>query len=422
MRRPRLTELADHEPVVTGRGIVSPIGHDLETVARNLRAGTSGISVDPDFVERGFRCHVSGRIRGIEPREHFKVRELKSMSRLSLYSSIAALQAVREAGLGPAELARGETGVVIGTNMGSPETIVKNAGIARVQGSPRRIGSHGMDTSMGSSCSANASVLLGTGGVVEGLSAACATGLSSVGYAARLIRHGYQDTVICGGSEEDGWASAHTFDAMGVLCADSNDEPERASRPLDRSRSGFVHAGGAGVVVLESAARARRRGVRPLARVTGFWSGGDGSRNMFATSKEGQRRSLEAVLRDAEARPDSIDYVNLHATSTPVGDRVELANLAEVLGTEGYLVSSTKSQTGHAIGAAGALELVFCLLMMEHGFVAPAVNFRHLDDDLAHLSELVARETTERTLARVLTSNFGFGGTIAFMILDRIEA
>lgn len=420
MKALRLAGLGDREPVITGRGIVSPIGNDVETVAAALRAGRSGISVDPGFVERGFRCHLSGRVAGIEPEAHFDVRELKSMSRLSLYSSVAVRQAVAEAGLGPEDLEREETGVVIGANMGSPETIIANARVVETDGSPRAIGSHGMDPAMGSTCSANASVLLGTRGVVESVAAACATGLASVGYAARLVRHGYQDTVICGGSEEDGWAGAHTLDALGVLCPDSNDEPERASRPLDRSRNGFVHAGGAGVLVVESAARAKRRGARPLARITGFWSASDGSKRIFSPSREGQRRCLEAVLRDGCADPASIDYVNLHATSTPVGDRVELANLGEVLGAEGYLVSSSKSQTGHAIGAAGAMELVFCLIMTERGFVSPTVNFRELDEDLEHLTDLVAREAVERPLRRVLTSNFGFGGTNTFMILDSL--
>jgi 3-oxoacyl-[acyl-carrier-protein] synthase-1 len=275
---------------------------------------------------------------------------------------------------------------------------------------------------MASTCAANATVLFKTRGVGEALSSACATGLHNIGYAYRLIRHGYQDTMIAGAAEEDGWATAFGFDAMRVLCADSNDRPERASRPLDRTRSGFVASGGGGAVVLESWRRASARGARPLARVAGYWSSTDGSGDMTAPSAEGQQRLIRAALRDAGLEPRAIEYVNLHGTSTPTGDVTEVLSLVETLGAEGYLVSSSKSQIGHALGGAGAIELVFTLLMLEHGFVAPSINIEELDPALEPYRHLVATRAVERPIRFAMTNNFGFGNTNGCMIVERVDA
>jgi 3-oxoacyl-[acyl-carrier-protein] synthase-1 len=413
--------LAANDVVVTGRGVVSPIGNSIADVLPALREGRSGLAVDPDFVKYGFKCQVAGRVRDLDPAKYFTEEQMLSMSRTSLFSSIAAVQAVRESGLGQADLEREETGVVIGCGLGSAEDLVQNAQKMFEQRSPRRIGSHGIDKTMASTCAANATVLFKTRGVGEALSSACATGLHNVGYAARLIRHGYQDTVICGAADEDGWGTAHPFDAMRVLCADSNDRPERASRPLDATRAGFVPAGGAGVVVLESAKRALGRGARPFARIAGYWSSSDGSGDMTAPSADGQRRLIRAALRDGGVDPRAIEYVNLHGTSTPTGDVVEVLSLVEAIGAEGFLVSSSKSQIGHALGGAGSIELVFCLLMLEHGFVAPSINIETLDPALEPYRHLVAMKTVERPLRMVMTNNFGFGNTNGCMILERVE-
>lgn len=418
----RLSEMADGDVVITGRGAISPIGNSPAECLPALREGRSGLVVDPDFVKHGFRCHVAGRVKGLDPAQWLTEEQMLSMSRTSLYSSIAALQAVKEAGLEPEDLERDETGVVLGCGLGGAETIIQNALKMFEQKSPRRLGSHAVDRTMASTCSANATVLFKTRGVGESISSACATGLHAVGYAARLIRHGYQDTVIAGAADEDGWGTAHGFDAMRVLCADSNDRPERSSRPLDRTRSGFVPAGGAGVVVLESAARARARGARPLARIAGYWSATDGTGDMTAPSAEGQRRLIRAALRDGKV-PDrgAIDYVNLHGTSTPAGDVIEVQSLAEAIGAEGYHVSSSKSQIGHGLGAAGAIELVFCLLMLEHGFVAPSINVEELDPALEPFRHLVATRPIEKPLRRILTNNFGFGNTNGSMVLEKVD-
>jgi 3-oxoacyl-[acyl-carrier-protein] synthase I len=329
---------------------------------------------------------------------------------------------VREADLTPVDLERSESGVVLGCGLGSAETIIENGRKLVEQGSPRRIGSHGVDHTMVSTCAANATVYFKTRGVGEALSSACATGLHNIGCAYRLIKHGYQDTVLCGAADEDGWASAHCFDAMRVLCADSNECPERASRPLDRTRAGFVPAGGAGVVVLESAARALARGARPLARIAGYWSATDGSGDMTAPSSEGQRRLVRMALKSGDLHQGHIDYVNLHATSTPTGDDVEVVSLAEELGDGDYLVSSSKSQIGHALGAAGGIELIFCLLMLEHGFVAPSLNVDELDPALEPHRRHIALKPVDRPLRYVMTNNFGFGNTNGSTILERVDA
>ncbi|HEU5318013.1 MAG TPA: beta-ketoacyl-[acyl-carrier-protein] synthase family protein [Chloroflexota bacterium] len=414
-------ELRPDDVVITGRGVISPIGNSVAETLPALRAGRSGLAVDPDFARLGFRCHVGGKVRDLDVGQYLSEPETLSMSRTSLYSTIAAIQAVREAGLTPADLERSESGVVLGCGLGSAETIIENGRKLIEQGSPRRIGSHGVDRTMASTCAANATVYFKTRGVGEALSSACATGLHNIGYAYRLIKHGYQDTVLCGAGDEDGWASAHSFDAMRVLCADSNDCPERASRPLDRTRAGFVPAGGAGVVALESAQRALGRGARPLARVAGYWSATDGSGDMTAPSSEGQRRLVRAALRSGGLEPGVIDYVNLHGTSTPTGDAVEVLSLVEELGDGDYLVSSSKSQIGHALGAAGGIELVFCLLMLEHGFVAPSINIEELDPTLEPHRRYIATAAIERPLRYVMTNNFGFGNTNGSMVLERIE-
>lgn len=418
----KIAELKTDDVVVTGRGVVSPIGNSLDDALASLRAGKSGLWVDPDFVAHGFRCHVSGKIRDLDPSRWFSEEQMLSMSKTSLYSSIAAAQAVQEAGLQPADLQREESGVAIGCGLGGGQSLVSSVQKTVEQKSPRRVGSHGVDSAMASTCAANATVLFKTQGVGEALSSACATGLHNVGYAYRLIRHGYQDTMIAGAGEEDTWINALGFDAMRVLCADSNENPQRASRPLDRTRSGFVPSGGGGAVVLESWERARARGARPLARIAGFWSSSDGSGDMTAPSPDGQRRLLRRVMREAHLEPGQIDYVNLHGTSTPTGDVLEVESLVAELGAQGYLVSSSKSQIGHALGAAGAIELVFTLLMLEHGFVAPSINVQELDPRLEPHRALIATEPAERPLRRAMTNNFGFGNTNGSMILEKVEA
>jgi 3-oxoacyl-[acyl-carrier-protein] synthase-1 len=416
------SELRPDDVVITGRGVVCPLGNSVDAIVAPLREGRSGIAHDPEFEARGFRSWVSARIRGIDPAEHFTETQRLAMSRASLYSSIAAQQAVREAKLLPQDLERENTGIVLGSGIGGLGTNYRLYDVFRDQKSPRRVGGHGVDTCMASTCAANASVLFRTQGVGEALSSACATGLHCIGYAYRLIKHGYQDTVIAGAADEDGWATAFAFDAMRVLCADSNDRPERASRPLDASRAGFVVSGGSGALVLEKYSRACERGARPLARIRGYWSNTDGSGDMTAPSMAGQLRLLRACLNSAELKPGDIDYVNLHGTSTPSGDKTELLALAQALGPTGYLVSSSKSQVGHTLGAAGAIELIFCLSMMEHGFVAPSINIERLDPGLEELRGLIAFETVERPLRRVMSNNFGFGSTNGSIIVEGIAA
>lgn len=418
----RASDLRSDDVVITGRGVVCPLGNSVDAIVAPLRDGKSAIAYDPEFEARGFRSRVSGRVRDLAPEQYFSETQRLSMSLASLYSSVAAVQAVREAKLQARDLERELSGIVLGSGIGGLGTNYRLYDVLRDQKSPRRVGGHGIDTTMASTCTANASVLFRTQGVGEAVSSACATGLHCIGYAYRLIKHGYQDTVIAGSSDEDGWPTAFAFDAMRVLCADSNDRPERASRPLDASRAGFVVSGGAGVVVLEKWSRARERGATPLARIRGYWSNTDGSGDMTAPSREGQLRLIEASLRTAELGPGDIDYVNLHGTSTPTGDGLELLALATALGPRGYHVSSSKSQIGHTLGASGAIELIFCLAMIEHGFVAPSINIERLDPGLEELRGLIAFEAIPRPVRRVMSNNFGFGGTNGSIILEGITA
>jgi 3-oxoacyl-[acyl-carrier-protein] synthase-1 len=416
----RASELAPEDVVITGRGVLCAIGNSLDEVLPALRSGRSGLAFDPEFAERGFRCQVSGKVRGLDPAAWLTEEQRLSMSKTSLYSSVAAMQAIREAGLSSEDLQREETGVALGCGLGGGESFMRSVQITVEQKSPRRVGAHGVDTTMASTCSANATVLFKTRGVGESISSACATGLHNIGYAYRLIKHGYEDTMICGSAEEDTWQLAMGFDAMRVLCSDSNADPARASRPLDKTRAGFIASGGAGVMVLESWERARERGAKPLARIAGFWSSSDGSGDMTAPAADGQRRLLKRVLRDARLQPGDIDYVNLHGTSTVSGDVVELQSLARELGDSGYLASSSKSQIGHSLGAAGSIELVFTSLMLEHGFVAPSINIGQLDPALESLRGVIAFEPVERKLRYVMSNNFGFGNTNGSIILEAI--
>jgi 3-oxoacyl-[acyl-carrier-protein] synthase I len=416
------SDLKPDDVVITGRGVISPIGNSLAEVLPALREGKSGLARDQEMADRGFRCQVSGRIRDLDPAAWFTEEQRLSMSKTSLYSSVAALQAVREAGLKDEDLQREETGVTMGCGLGGGETFMKSVQKTIELKSPRRVGSHGVDSTMASTCSANATVLFKTRGVGEALSSACATGLHNVGYAYRLIKHGYQDTMIAGAGEEDTWTNALGFDAMRVLCADSNDDPQRASRPMDKTRSGFIASGGGGAVVLETWARAQARGAKPLARIAGYWSSTDGSGDMVAPSPDGQRRLLRKVLHDARLEPGQLDYVNLHGTSTPTGDALEVQSLVQEVGPRGYLVSSSKSQIGHALGAAGAIELIFTLLMLEHGFVAGSINVKELDPLLEPHRELIALKTVDRPLRFAMTNNFGFGNTNGSMVVEKVEA
>ncbi len=416
------SDLFPTDVVVTGRGVVSPIGNSLEEALSGLREGKSGLAADPEFAAMGFRCQVSGRIKNLKPELYFTEEQRLSMSNSSLYSSIAGQQAINEAGLKPQDLEREETGVAIGCGLGGGEVYASSVEKLTKEKSPRKVGAHGVDRTMASTCSANATVLFKTRGVGESLSSACATGLHNIGYAYRLIKHGYQDTMLCGGADGDGWSTAFGFDSMRVLCADSNDRPQRASRPFDRSRSGFVPSGGAGAVVLESWAHARARGARPLARVAGYWSSSDGSGDMTAPSRDGQLRLIANVLRDARLSPKEIDYVNLHGTSTPTGDALELLSLAQALEGGDFLCSSSKSQIGHALGGAGAIELVFTLLMLERGFVAPSINIDELDPKLEEHRRHIAMTAVERPLRFAMSNNFGFGNTNGSMIVERVES
>jgi 3-oxoacyl-[acyl-carrier-protein] synthase-1 len=396
--------------VITGRGIVSCIGNQLAEVAAALKAGQSGIRRAPEFAEAGLRSEVAGipRLASL-PAVPRALRRF--MADTALYAYHAASAAIAEARLGAALLASERTALIVGSGVSSSLEIADNVALARREGA-RKVLPYAVPRLMGSTASANLTTAFGIRGPSYSIVSACASSSHSIGHGAELIQLGKADRVIAGGAEEASWTTALMFDAMGALSAGYNDRPQAASRPYDRRRDGFVLSGGAGIVVLEDLESALARGARPFAELVGYGTSSDGA-DMVAPSADGIARAMRAALD--EARLPTVDYVNTHATSTPTGDLVELQALRDVFGERLPPFSSTKGLTGHAIAASGAQEGIFCLLMMEQGFLAGSANLDDPDPALAGLP--IVRTAREARLATVMTNSLGFGGTNASLIL-----
>ncbi|MGR3434471.1 MAG: beta-ketoacyl-ACP synthase II [Shimia sp.] len=404
--------------VVTGLGVVSPIGNGAEAVEAALRAGTSGIEASAEMAGHGFRSQVAGTL-DIDPAEHIDKRALRFMGPGAAYAHIAMQQAIADAGLTEAEISHEGTGLIAGS--GGPSTSAMLAAHKTVleKGSPKRIGPFAVPKCMSSTISANLSTAFQIKGINYSITSACSTSLHCIGAAAEQIMMGRQDVMFAGGAEELDWTLSCLFDAMGAMSAKYNDTPQRASRAFDADRDGFVIAGGGGMLVLEELERAKARGATIHAEVTGFAATSDGH-DMVAPSGEGGERAMRIALRTLpEGR--QVSYINAHGTSTPVGDVGEVEAVRRAFeGRTQPPISSTKSMTGHAQGAAGALEAVFCLLMLKGDFIAPSINVETLDPALDP-SE-IATETREAAgLDSVMTNSFGFGGTNGSMILSRYD-
>ncbi|PRX38403.1 3-oxoacyl-[acyl-carrier-protein] synthase-1 [Meinhardsimonia xiamenensis] len=403
---------------VTGLGIVSSIGNNADEVAASLKAGRSGIVFAPDYAERGFRSCVKGAI-DIDPAEHIDKRLLRFMGPGAAYAYIAMRQAIEDSGLTEAEVSNPMTGLIAGS--GGPSTSAMFAAHQTVveKGSPKRIGPFAVPKCMSSTVSANLATAFAIKGVNFSITSACSTSLHCIGMAAQQIALGAQDIMFAGGGEELDWTLSCLFDAMGAMSSKYNDTPERASRAFDADRDGFVISGGGGIVVLEDLERARARGARIYAEVTGFGATSDGH-DMVAPSGEGGERAMRLALKTLpEGR--RVSYINAHGTSTPVGDVGEVEAVRRVFG-EGQTppISSTKSMTGHSQGAAGAQEAIYCLLMLRDDFIAPSINIEHLDPAIRPGE--IATETIENAgLDTVMTNSFGFGGTNGSMLLSRYE-
>lgn len=400
--------------VITGLGVISPIGNNAEEVTRSLKAGKSGIGRMDSFVEHNFKCHVGGKPT-VDPAEHVDKRVYRFMSEGAGWNYMAMEQAIADAGLEESDISHPRTGIIMGSGGPSAGTIIQAADITRDKG-PRRIGPFAVPKAMSSTASATLATPFKILGVNYSITSACTTSLHCIGAAAEQIQWGKQDVMFAGGCEEIHWGLSNLFDAMGAMSTKYNDTPEQASRAFDKDRDGFVGGAGAGVVILEEYERAKARGANIIAEITGYGATSDGY-DMVAPSGEGAVRSMKLAM---ETVKNPIDYLNPHATATPVGDIKEMEAVKEVFGDNAPMISGTKSMTGHSLGAAGVHEAVYTLLMMKHGFVAPSINVFEMDPDIAALNLPIVTETREADLKTAMSNSFGFGGTNGTVVFEKV--
>jgi 3-oxoacyl-[acyl-carrier-protein] synthase-1 len=399
-------------------GIVSCLGNDAATVTEALRNGRSGIRFSDEYAERGLRSQIAGQ-PDIDLEAAIPRRARRFMGDAAGFAYVAMQQAIDKAELPDSVVSNPRTGLIVGSGGASTENVVRSADILRERG-VRKIGAFAVPKVMGSTTSACLATPFAIKGINYSISSACATSAHCIGAAMEQIQLGKQDVMFAGGGEEEHWSLTMLFDAMGALSTGYNDTPERASRPFDRDRDGFVIAGGGGMLVLESLEHAEARGATILAELVGYAATSDGY-DMVAPSGEGAERCLGQTLEMAGINADRpVDYVNAHGTSTPAGDITELRALETVFGADRPPVSSTKSLTGHSLGAAGVQEAIYSLLMMQAGFIAGTLNVDHLDAEAGDYP--VVTETLEnRRLDRVVSNSFGFGGTNASLAFERFS-
>ncbi|MEC8860388.1 MAG: beta-ketoacyl-ACP synthase I [Pseudomonadota bacterium] len=398
--------------VVTGIGIVSCIGNDKQTVLDSLKQGRSGISYNPAYEEMGLRAHISGRV-DINFEEHIDRKVLRFMGDAAAYGYIAMEQAIKDAGLSEREVSNERTGIIMGAGGSSSADQVEAADILRTKGL-RKIGPYRVPRTMGSTVSACLATPFKIKGVNYSISSACATSAHCIGNAMELIQMGKQDMVFAGGGESEHWTLTNLFDAMGALTTSHNDEPTKASRPFDVSRDGFVIAGGGAVLVIEALDHALARGARIYAEITGYGATSDGY-DMVAPSGEGAIRCMNMAMATSK---QPIDYLNTHGTSTPVGDVTELKAIKQVFDGKSPIINSTKSLTGHSLGATGAQEAIYSLLMMENRFVSASANIQELVPEADGLN-IATQRMDDVTLNCIMSNSFGFGGTNATLIFER---
>jgi 3-oxoacyl-[acyl-carrier-protein] synthase-1 len=397
--------------VITGLGINSCIGNSYKDVLESLQKGKSGICFNNKYSEMGFRSCISGSI-SIDLSQHIDRKLLRFMGESAGYSYLAALDALEMANLEEKDLDSPRIGIVAGSGGASTRIMVQNGDIAREKG-PKRIGPYGVTKSMSSSISAILATALKLKGINYSISSACATSAHCIGHAAELIKSGQQDIVIAGGSDDEHWTSSALFDAMGALSSNFNSSPSEASRPYDSDRDGFVISGGSGIVILEDEEHAKKRNANILAKLSGYFANSDGY-DMVAPSGEGAVRCMQGAIDNSKCK---IDYINTHGTSTPVGDIAELNAIKEVFGDDSPLISSTKSMTGHSLGATGAHEVIYSTMMINEDFVAPSININNLCEEAKGLN--IVTETQEKKLNNILSNSFGFGGTNASLVISK---
>ncbi len=397
--------------VVTGMGIVSCIGSDIQEVLSSLKNGKSGITKNLTYEEMGFRSHVSGAVN-INLSELIDRKTLRFMSEASGFGYIAAQEALLNASLNLEEMNASRIGIVAGSGGASSAAQIEASDVARERG-PKRIGPYAVTKTMGSTVSAILGTTLKLKGVNYSISSACSTSAHCIGHAAELIQLGKQDIIIAGGAEQDHWTSSSMFDAMGALSSQYNNSPEKASRPFDIDRDGFVIAGGAGMLILEEEEHAIKRNAPIIARLKGYCANSDGY-DMVSPSGEGATRCMNEAM---EAYKSDVDYINAHGTSTPVGDLAELGAIKKVFGGNAPIIGSTKSMTGHSLGATGAQEAIYSILMMQHDFIASSINIETLVEEADGLR--ISQSMMEQKLNAVMSNSFGFGGTNASLIFSK---
>lgn len=399
--------------VITGIGIVSSIGNNADEVLASLKEAKSGIVSAPDYAELGFRCQVHATAK-LDWESLVDRRAARFLAPGTAYAHIAMDQAVADSGLSQDQVSNERTGLIVGSGGASTRSIVQAAEITREKG-PKRVGPFAVPKAMSSGPSATLATWFKIRGLNYSISSACATSTHCIGAGAEQIMMGKQDVIFAGGCEELDWTLSVLFDAMGAMSSNFNDTPTKASRAYDKDRDGFVIAGGAAILVLEELEHARARGAKIYAEVTGYGANSDGH-DMVAPSGEGAVRCMRMAMQGLNRK---IDYLNPHGTATPVGDAKEMDAVREVFGMDAPLISSTKSLTGHSLGAAGAQEAVYSLLMLNHDFVCESANIENLDPAFEGLP--IVRKRIDRKLDTVMSNSFGFGGTNGCLVMSRLE-
>ncbi|MES0046947.1 beta-ketoacyl-ACP synthase I [Mesorhizobium sp. M0053] len=402
--------------VVTGLGIVSSIGNNANEVQSSLHDAKSGISFSDSFAEHGFRCQVWGAPT-LDPTPMIDRRAMRFLSQGAAWNHVAMDQAIADAGLGESDITNERTGIVMGSGGPSTRTIVEAAETTLKNNSPKRIGPFAVPKAMSSTASATLATWFKIHGVNYSISSACSTSAHCIGNAYELIQWGKQDVMFAGGHEDLDWTMSDLFDAMGAMSSKYNDRAPTASRAYDTNRDGFVIAGGAGVLILEELEHAKARGAKIYAEIVGYGATSDGY-DMVAPSGEGAVRCMRQALATVST---PVDYINTHGTSTPVGDSREMGAIREVFGDTMPFITSTKSLTGHSLGAAGVQESIYSILMMQGGFIGESAHIENLDPEFEGMP-IVRKRIDDARIDTVLSNSFGFGGTNATLIFQRYSA
>ncbi|EGA71331.1 3-oxoacyl-(acyl carrier protein) synthase II [Vibrio sinaloensis DSM 21326] len=398
--------------VITGMGIVSSIGNNVEEVLASLQQGQSGITASEQFKEQGLRSQVWGDLK-INPAEHIDRKQMRFMGDAAAYAYLSMQQAIEDSGLTEEQVSNERTGIVAGSGGASALNQALAVDTMRAKG-VKRVGPYMVPRTMSSTVSACLATPFKIRGVNYSMSSACATSAHCIGHAMELIQLGKQDIVFAGGGEELDWSQTMMFDAMGALSTKYNETPDKASRTYDADRDGFVISGGGGMLVIEELEHALARGAKIYGEIVGYGATSDGY-DMVAPSGEGAVRCMKMAMQDV----DGIDYINTHGTSTPVGDVKELGAIQELFGASSPAISATKAMTGHALGAAGVHEAIYSTLMLENNFVAPSINVENLDEAAQGLDIVTEKRDVE--LTTVMSNSFGFGGTNATLVIKKYQ-